>query len=443
LSTEKADDRHKETVAEGGAGDKGHLSTEKTDDKHKETVAGKRRPISVRFCRKEIFNKLKDMTVLVDNFNDPLKVYFVNGNDGLVESKKHPDTFRPVDIESKFVIVDRLILTSSDITEENLNEDGKSAMELLETLSSLEYKRIGGQNKWESAITENELQNNFLEKTKGNMRDKEAMMLIFMMGEFFDAFERGMTNGAGKNALTALINMSLRVHFGREYFCANVRCSFMVGGCDKTEMLPVKETPPSFRPQRTRAASESPSVPPMSPGERIDKWDLNSGLPGYESSVSSVVSSTSSVRYVKIDHKGVFADALAVSGCKPNWPHFLFVGEVKCVGEEPGDFSALAKAQLKREMLATLLHQSMVYGILIGNTQCLLARMKLDFETGEINYCISKYRFVSEKRKKAPEKRQFCVSEIKRLFLDLLNALDDLQENVEEACHLRCPDANE
>ena len=129
-----------------------------------------------------------------------------------------------------------------------------------------------------------------------------------------------------------------------------VTCSIMGAGRDRTEMLPVKEAPVSFRggSRATRTSSPEDGTPTS-----VSEQHYSGGEAG-----ASNASSTSSSIFVKIDDKGVFADICAISGCEPNWPHFIFVGKVKSAGEEPADFSEAAKTQLKREMLGLLLHQT-------------------------------------------------------------------------------------
>ena len=115
-----------------------------------------------------------------------------------------------------------------------------------------------------------------------------------------------------------------------------------------------------------------------------------------------------------------------VSCCKPNSPHFLFVGKIKSWNFTFHEMKH-AKAQLVREMLGVLLVQNFVFGILMSERDAWLCSMKLNPENRIIGACFVPYRFVEANS-------QFSSNQFRKMFLDIVRALKDM-EHVKKVCH--------
>ena len=242
----------------------------------------------------------------------------------------------------------------------------------------------------------------------------------FRRAQLVRAFCKRMTNSAGKIALKNFIEMAAIVSFGRKAWSqGSISCSSVGTGPDRMERFPVNQAP--------NVLYEDEHM--HEPACRCLHCLLQDTV-GCDEDSSDCDSRRSSICFVELPEGGVYADLIAVSGCQPNWPHFILVGEIKSSAEGHGyPFTESAQSQLVCEMMGIMLHQSVVFGILMNDKGAMLSCMKIDFERRVVDVTSEHYSFLTGIG------TSFYDTALNRLFLDIVEAFNYGKENIKQVFH--------
>ena len=104
----------------------------------------------------------------------------------------------------------------------------------------------------------------------------------------------------------------------------------------------------------------------------------SAGVSGADSPNLSFVSRNPRGSFSVVDDPtdpAIFSDIVLMCGHRPNWPRYIFFGEVKS-----GPLDVPARCQLIRQMMSAMISQSMVFGVLINSEGAWILTMKQDFQ---------------------------------------------------------------
>ena len=243
----------------------------------------------------------------------------------------------------------------------------------------------------------------------------------FFQGRFMQAFRRGMSNSAGKSAMEAIFLLAGQLAYSKESLLQNEIDCFLMESSDPKERFPVMPVPNEFLqdspiPETADSRYSTNDFPLILP-RSMDVHPFESASNISSSNISGGQSRTSSGK----NSKDNLANIVFLSGRQPNWPHIVFVGQVK---NGHGDLSEEATSKLIKEMLGPMIRQSLVFGLLMNETQGVLCTMEQDYDNKQIDISFDYYTFL--------EGRDFNYDEFRLMFLHIISAMKHSQSNIKE-----------